>query len=139
VILTNSWSASALEVGHRRCSRKLPPARNSKHVHTGLDEVHQNVPVHSPPYFQLILDVPTCPVLPHSSGRCWDVRNTQTQRRGQPPQPRNLKSEQPYYLSVDADGSPSWVDQISFVVTEDDAGTMVVVLRGGLLPGTLYC
>jgi hypothetical protein len=48
-------------------------------------------------------------------------------------------SEQPYYLSVDADGSPSWVDQISFVVTEDDAGTMVVVLRGGLLPGTLYC
>jgi hypothetical protein len=55
----NSWSASALEVGHRRCSRKLPPARNSKHVHTGLDEVHQNVPVHNLPYFQSTLDVPT--------------------------------------------------------------------------------
>jgi hypothetical protein len=48
-------------------------------------------------------------------------------------------SEQPYYLSVDADGSPSWVDQISFVVTEEDAGTLVVVPGSGLLPGTLYC
>jgi hypothetical protein len=79
-ILMSSWSASALEAGHRKCSRKLPPARSSKHVHTGLDEVHQNVLDHIPPYFQLILDVPTSPVLPHSSGRCWDFRNTQAQR-----------------------------------------------------------
>jgi hypothetical protein len=43
------------------------------------------------------------------------------------------KSEQPRYLSVDADGIPSWVDQITFAVTEDDAGKVVVVLGSELI------
>jgi hypothetical protein len=69
-ILMNSWSASGPWVGHRRYSRKLSLARNSKHVHTGLDEVHQNVLARIQPYCPSIMIVPTAPVLPDSSGRC---------------------------------------------------------------------
>jgi hypothetical protein len=73
-ILMNSWSASGQGVGqHQRYSRKLPLVRSSKHGHTGLDAVLQNALAHSPPYCQSILAVPTSPVLPDPSGRCWDL------------------------------------------------------------------
>jgi hypothetical protein len=71
--LMSSWSASDPGVGqHRRCSRRPPPARNSKHVRTDLDAAHQNVPAHSRPCCQSIMIVPTSPIPPDSSGRRWD-------------------------------------------------------------------
>jgi hypothetical protein len=75
----NSWSASGLGVGQRRrYSKKLPPVRNSKHVHTGSDAVLLTVLAHNLPYCQLIMIVPTSPVLPDPSGPPVDVG---TQRR----------------------------------------------------------
>lgn len=69
--LMNSWSASDQGVGqHRRCSRRLPLARNSKHVRIDWDGVHQNVLARSPPYCQLIMAVPTSPGLSDPSGLC---------------------------------------------------------------------
>jgi hypothetical protein len=82
-ILMNSWSASG-QGQHQRYSRKLPLVRSSKHGHTGLDAVLQNVLAHSPPYCQSILAVPTSPVLPDPSGRCWDLGT----QRHQPTTPR---------------------------------------------------
>jgi hypothetical protein len=109
----NSWSGSGLGAGqHRRCSRKPLLARNSKHARTGWDVVPQNGLAHNPPCCQWIMMWSTSPVLPNSSGRCWDAETPTPGSRGQPPRPQYLESQQPLNLPVDADGIPSYVDQM---------------------------
>jgi hypothetical protein len=122
----NSWSGNGPGVGqHRRYSRKLLLARNSKHAHTGSDAAHQTVLAHNLPYCQSIRMGSASPVFPDSSGRCWDSEMPTPRSRGQPPRPQYPKSEQPLCLTVDADGLPSFVDQTMFAVKGDGASAVL--------------